>query len=73
MKSALPWKESSLSRRILALALVFGSVCVASCKKEPAPGPDVWAVVNGKEIQRSEVEKYFRTRVNAEGPAPSQE
>jgi len=29
--------------------------------------------VNGKEIQRAEVEKYFRTRVNAEGPAPSQE
>ena len=33
----------------------------------------MWAVVNGKEIQRAEVEKYFRTRVNAEGPAPSQE
>ena len=33
----------------------------------------MWAVVNGKEIHRDEVEKYFRTRVSAEGPAPSQE
>jgi peptidyl-prolyl cis-trans isomerase SurA len=62
-----------LSRRILTLAILMAGVCVAGCKKETAPGPDVWAVVNGKEIQRSEVEKYFRTRVNAEGPAPSQE
>ena len=62
-----------MSRRILALALLAAGVCVVGCKKETAPGPDVWAVVNGKEIQRAEVEKYFRTRVNAEGPAPSQE
>jgi peptidyl-prolyl cis-trans isomerase SurA len=33
----------------------------------------VWAVVNGKEIPRADVEKYFRTRVNAQGPTPSQE
>src|SRR5208282_3690638 len=73
VKSALPWKESRLSRRILAFALTVAGVCVVGCRKETAPGPDVWAVVNGKDIQRSEVEKYFRTRVNAEGPAPSQE
>jgi len=24
----------------------------------------VWAVVNGKEVRRDEVEKYYRTRVN---------
>ena len=38
-----------------------------------APGPDVWGVVNGKEIHRDEVEKLFRSRVNAQGPAPAQE
>jgi peptidyl-prolyl cis-trans isomerase SurA len=38
-----------------------------------AAGPDVWAVVDGKEIHRAEVEKYFRSRVNPEGPPPSQE
>src|ERR1700675_4306963 len=51
------------------------AVCAiaASCKKEAAPGPDVWAVVNGKEISRTEVEKYYRNRVNPEAAAPSQE
>jgi len=27
----------------------------AACKRQAAPGPDVWAVVNGKEIKREEV------------------
>ncbi|MGA7028893.1 MAG: SurA N-terminal domain-containing protein, partial [Candidatus Acidiferrales bacterium] len=62
-----------MPRKILILAAVVACVCAAGCKKEAAPGPDVWAVVNGKEIHRAEVEKYFRTRVSAEGPAPSQE
>ena len=30
-------------------------------------------MVNGKEIKKDEVEKYYRTRVNPEGQAPSQE
>ena len=47
--------------------------CLVGCRKETAPGPDVWAVVNGKEIQRAEVEKYYRTRVNADAPTPSHE
>jgi peptidyl-prolyl cis-trans isomerase SurA len=33
----------------------------------------VWAVVNGKEIKRADVDKYYRTRVNPEGQEPSQE
>jgi peptidyl-prolyl cis-trans isomerase SurA len=33
----------------------------------------VWGVVNGKEIRREEVDKYYRTRVNPEGQEPSQE
>ena len=57
-----------------AIAAAF-LVCVmlAGCKKQVAAGPDVWAVVDGKEIHRAEVEKYFRSRVNPEGPPPSQE
>jgi peptidyl-prolyl cis-trans isomerase SurA len=39
------------------LALV---VSLDACKKQTTPGPDVWAVVNGKEITRQEVDKYFR-------------
>lgn len=62
-----------MKRKILVLAVLAACALAASCKKETAPGPDVWAVVNGKQIQRSEVEKYYRTRVNAEAPEPSQE
>jgi peptidyl-prolyl cis-trans isomerase SurA len=50
--------------------LLFGG---AGCNKPTPHAPDVWAVVNGKEIKRDEVEKYYRTRVNPEGQEPSQE
>src|ERR1700689_3446377 len=46
---------------------------VAGCKQEVQHGPDVWAVVNGQEIKREDVDKYYRTRVNPEGQEPSQE
>src|ERR1700676_1293954 len=45
----------------------------AGCKQQAQPSPDVWATVNGKEIKRNDVDKYYRTRVNAEGQEPSQE
>ncbi len=45
----------------------------AGCRKEIAPGPDVWAVVDGKQILRQDVERVYRSRVNSQGPAPSQE
>jgi peptidyl-prolyl cis-trans isomerase SurA len=45
----------------------------AGCNKQAHHAPDVWAVVNGQEIKRDEVEKYYRTRVNPEGQEPSQE
>jgi peptidyl-prolyl cis-trans isomerase SurA len=50
--------------------LLFGG---AGCNKPAPHAPDVWAVVNGKEIKRDEVEKYYRTRINPEGQEPSQE
>jgi peptidyl-prolyl cis-trans isomerase SurA len=54
----------------LAAAVLWGG---AGCKQEEQHSPDVWAVVNGKEIKRDEVDKYYRTRVNPEGQEPSQE
>ena len=51
----------------MALALGWG------CKQKSQPAPDVWAVVNGQEIKREDVDKYYRTRVNPEGQEPSQE
>jgi peptidyl-prolyl cis-trans isomerase SurA len=57
---ALPWA-------MLAL------VSIGGCNRQTQHSPDVWGVVNGKEIKKDEVEKYYRTRVNPEGQAPSQE
>jgi peptidyl-prolyl cis-trans isomerase SurA len=61
-------KRSFLTAGTLALVVCFGA-----CSKETTPGPDVWATVNGKEIKRDEVEKYYRSRTNPEGTEPSQE
>ena len=58
---------------VLGLALLAGVVALGGCKSVSQPGPDVWATVNGKEIHRDEVEKYYRTRVSPEGQEPSQE
>jgi peptidyl-prolyl cis-trans isomerase SurA len=62
-----------LNRRTLALAALAACSLLGACKKEMAPGPDVWAAVDGKEIFRQDVDKIFRSRVTAEAPAPSQE
>jgi peptidyl-prolyl cis-trans isomerase SurA len=66
-------KGPHLNRRFLAIAALAACSLLCACHKELAPGPDVWAVVNGKDITRQDVEKIFRSRVNAEAPAPSQE
>jgi peptidyl-prolyl cis-trans isomerase SurA len=62
-----------LKRTTLVLAVLVACTLGAGCNRETAPGPDVWASVNGKEILRQDVEKIFRSRVNADAPAPSQE
>ena len=54
----------------LAAALLSG---FGGCNKQTQHAPDVWAVVNGVEIKRDQVDKYYRTRVNPEGQEPSQE
>ncbi|MGH9573166.1 MAG: peptidylprolyl isomerase [Candidatus Acidiferrales bacterium] len=55
---------------LAGLALVL---YLAACNRQAASNPDVWAAVDGKQILREDVEKVYRTRVNANGPAPSQE
>ena len=54
----------------LSAALLLG---LAGCKQQRQPSPDVWAVVNGQEIRREDVDKYYRTQVSPEGQEPSQE
>jgi peptidyl-prolyl cis-trans isomerase SurA len=71
-------RSMDLSRGVKRAAAVFplaamALALVAGCNRQTQHAPDVWAVVNGKEIHRDEVDKYYRTRVNPEGQEPSQE
>src|SRR5260370_25512357 len=70
-----PMKHSKGANRAAAWLPLAAMVLAAAagCSKEARHAPDVWAVVNGKEIKREEVDKYYRTRVNPEGQEPSQE
>ena len=63
------WRLATALLPLCALLLV----CFAGCNKPSQHAADTWATVNGKDIKRDDVEKYYRTRVNPEGPAPSQE
>jgi len=63
-----------LRRKILILAAVGTCALAAGCKRaEVAPGPDVWTVVDGHQILRSEVERNYRMQVNPDAPQPSQD
>jgi peptidyl-prolyl cis-trans isomerase SurA len=62
-----------LKPKLLLLAGLALALYAASCNRQAAPGPGVWAVVDNKQILRDDVEKVYRTRVNTDGPAPSQE
>lgn len=57
---------------LLPLLAIVLSV-LTGCKQQERHSPDVWAIVNGTEIKRDEVEKYYRSQVNPEGQEPSQE
>ena len=57
---------------LLPLAgLILG--VVGGCKVPERHAADVWAVVNGTEIKRDEVEKYYKSQINPEAQEPSQE
>jgi len=74
-KSRFTHRKALSSRRGGALLPLAGMVfsVIAGCKPAEHHSPDVWAVVNGTEIKREEVEKYYKSQVNPEGQEPSQE
>ena len=57
---------------ILPVAAILLSL-VAGCKQQDRHSADVWAVVNGVEIKRDEVEKYYHSRINPEAQETSPE
>jgi peptidyl-prolyl cis-trans isomerase SurA len=62
-----------VKRFLTAVGFVAVAMLVYGCKKDTAPAPDVWAVVNGHEIKRAEVEKAYRGSAASDNPSPSQE
>jgi peptidyl-prolyl cis-trans isomerase SurA len=70
---AVSWRVRVSISTPIAVVGLLAVACVAGCNRQAQHSPDVWAVVNGKEIRKDEVEKYYRTRINPEGQAPSQE
>ena len=50
-----------------ALTMAYG------CQKPSQPAEGVWAVVDGQNITRAEVDKFYRTQLNPDAPEPSQD
>ena len=61
------------ARRLVYAALFLSLAFVAGCRKQQTPPADVWARVNGREIGRDEVEKYYRGMASQQGQDPSAE
>ena len=62
--------------RFVATGVVMGAlVLAAACGGSgSAPSsPDVWAVVDGKEVRRDHVERLYRTMLNAQAGIPTDE
>ena len=60
----------------VAIALATIVSLTAACRSTPTPptvSADAWAVVNGKEITRDEVEKTFRRTGNPAQPLSEEE
>jgi len=58
-------------RRTIAATAVLVALLAPACGRQATPPPDVWAVVNNKEIRREEVEKYYRSIQPGETQAQS--
>jgi len=55
------------------LLLAASLAALSGCQKQTQPAEGVWAVVNGMNITRAEVDKYYRTQLNADSPEPGQD
>jgi len=67
--------ESFFRTRSRSAVLIFcsGALLAAAAGCHRAPAPDVMATVNGKEIMRADVEKYYRNSLGENTPEPSPE
>jgi peptidyl-prolyl cis-trans isomerase SurA len=77
MHSSQSVRQSAAGRLHACAALVFACVATAACGGTPPtasapPSPDVWAVVDGREIRKDTVERAYR-RVAPATPVPSED
>jgi peptidyl-prolyl cis-trans isomerase SurA len=63
---------SAATAALCAAATLIGA-CQRAAETPAAPGPNVWATVDGREILRDDVEKAYRNNLNPSGPVPSDE
>ncbi len=61
------------SRMRPVIALTASAFLLAAIGCNHAPGPDVVATVNGKEILRADLEKYYKASLNNQGQAQGQQ
>ena len=54
-------------------ALALAGACGGAGTGKGPSSPDVWAMVNGKELKRDHVERLYRTMLNSEAGAPTDE
>jgi peptidyl-prolyl cis-trans isomerase SurA len=57
--------------RVIAATGILAVLLAPACGRQATPAPDVWAVVNGKEIRREEVDKYYRGVAQGDGQTQS--
>jgi peptidyl-prolyl cis-trans isomerase SurA len=62
-----------VKRIFVACGIVAVAAFAQGCRKNSAPSPDVWAVVNNHEIKRDEVEKYYRNAAATANPHSQEE
>ncbi len=58
---------------VAALAAITAASMVLATGCNRAPGPDVWATVNGHPILRADVEKYYHNRVSNAPQQPTED
>jgi peptidyl-prolyl cis-trans isomerase SurA len=67
--------QKQMRRTSIVLGLVMGASLIGACQRSaPAPSsPDVWAMVDGREIHRDQVERAYRGSVDPASPPASSE
>jgi peptidyl-prolyl cis-trans isomerase SurA len=60
-------------KRFVVFAVLAAACMAVGCQRNAAPGPDVWAMVNGHPILEQQVERFYRSQYNRpQHPSPEE-